>query len=228
MPLWQIWHLVVRLDDFLWYASHEWGGDNETAPVLHNYALSFALSRTDRIASSDGLPRYDEHLEPLDVYCTPGRIVAGSGARLRTVLTFNSVDNPTQLTQAMRLGEKCNDPKFGKRTVLVPGVRFEFVAFTRRGFALPRIFRLGKKLSPVVREQTEEVVGDVFEQEGDSELVPTHAINPLDVSGTVSHAVPRIIPPHMVYERAGIRSDAFVRSGRHVVHLPKRVRAWSE
>jgi CRISPR type I-D-associated protein Csc1 len=217
------WRVVARLDDFLWFASYEWGSNNETAPVLHGYALSFAMSGTERVLSLGGVPNYADDLAPLDIYCTPARLIPG-GPRQRTVITFNSVDGPTLLTQALAIGEKVNDPKFGKRQVLVPGLRFELVAFTRRGFELPRVFRLGKKRSPVVREQAVELTGRRFH--ADDETTPFHAINPLDVSGDVTRCLVRSIPPHLIYEWASIRADEFIRDGNLVVHVPARVRSW--
>lgn len=220
----RLWRVVLRLDDFLWFASHEWGSDNETAPAFHGYALSFALSGTERTLAWGGVPRYDEDLASLDVYCTPGRLMATPRRALRTVITFNSVDGPTQLTQALAIGEKVNDPKFGKRQMLVPGLRFELVVFTRRGFELPRVFRLGKKRSPVVCECAIPVAGRRFHSDDDIE--PSHAVSPLDVSGQVTRCVPRSIPPHLIYERASIKNDEFVRDGKVVVHIPARVRSW--
>jgi len=215
--------LVVRLDDFLWFSSSEWGGDNETIPVLHGYALSFALSGRERVVSAGGVPSYDQDLEAIDVYCTPGRLIARPSSRQRGVFTFNSVDNPTQLTQALRIGEKVNDPKFGKRQVLLPGLRFELVAFTRREAVLPRVFRLGKKRSPIVVEAHEDVdVRRASERDG----APDHAVSPADVTGRVVRCVPCPIPPHMVFERAEIENDVFATAGRRLVHIPARVRRW--
>jgi len=218
------WRVVVRLDDFLWFSSHEWGGNNETASVLHGYALSFAFSGTERVLSVGGVPDYDRDLDALDVYCTPARMLRTTQTRHRTALTFNSVDEPTQLTQALRIGDKVNDPKFGKRQVLVPGLRFELVAFTRRSFALPRVLRLGKKRSPIVREECEELRGHAFHS--DDAVTPSHAVSPLDVEGEVVRCLFQSIPPHLVYERADIRNDQFFRDGPFIVHVPKRVRGW--
>jgi len=219
----RIFRAVIRLDDFLWFASYEWGGDNETAPLIHNYALSFALSGQDRVDTGGGVPNYDEDLRSIDVYCTPARLMP---LRLkhgqRTVLTFNSVDNPTQLTQALRVGEKVNDPKIGKRQVLLPGLRFQLFAFTRRGAVLPRVFRLGKKRSPVVVEECEQLRVTLFK----GSETTCHAVSPLDISGKVVRCVPRAIPPHLVYEWASIEDDTFLRTAHGVVHLPERVRNW--
>ncbi len=222
----RVWRVVLRLDDFLWFSSYEWGNDNETAPVLHGYALSFAMSGAERVVAVGGVPRYAEDLEQLDVYCTPARLVPDHPrARQSTVFTFNSVDGPTQLTQAMAIGEKANDPKFGKRQVLVPGLRFELIAFTRRGYSPPRVFRLGKKRSPVVRESLVEVQGRTFRSAEESE--PSHAINPLDVAGEVTRAIVRPVPPHLVYEKAFIKDDDFIRDGAVLVHVPERVKSWA-
>ena len=222
-PAIRIHSVTLRLDDYLWFASFEWGREIETAPSLHNYALSFGLSGIDRVISVGGVPNYDEDLRALDVYTTPATLSRSmTPERQRGVLTYNSVDNPTQLTQAMRVGEKANDPKFGRKHVLLPGLRFELVAFTRNDLALPRVFRLGKKRSPVVVERLEELKGRSFR--GDA--TPDHAVNPLDVVGRVASCIPRPMPPHMIYERASIEDDDFIRTDRMVVHVPKRVRAW--
>lgn len=223
--------VTLRLDDFLWFASFEWAGDSETALFLHSYALSFALGGRDRVVAGV-VPRYEEDLAELSVYCTPARLLDRAAApggllgwhagQLRTTFTFNSVDEPTQLTQALRIGPKVNDPKIGRRQVLVPGLRFQFVAFTRDGFRLPRVVRLGKKRSPVVLEDVEPISGARF-RGGAS---PDHAVNPLDVDGRVLRYVPAAIPPHLIYDRAEIEEDEFIRAGNRVVHIPKRVRSW--
>lgn len=229
MPVnFEVQFVTLRLDDFLWFASFEWAGDSETALFLHSYALSFALGGYDRVLG-DTVPRYEADLAALSVYCTPARLLAhqvGPAGRrqthLSTAFTFNSVDGPTQLTQALGIGEKVNDPKLGRRQVLVPGLRFEFVAFTRDAFRLPRVVRLGKKRSPVVIERVDPVLGRTFR--GDAS--PDHVVNPLDVTGRVTRYVPVAIPPHLVYDRAEIEDDEFIRAGARVVHLPERVRAW--
>lgn len=222
--------VTLRLDDFLWFASFEWAGDSETAPFLHSFALSLALGGRDRVLGGT-VPQYEEDLNAISVYCTPGRLdgrfafsqrPATRQAQLGTSFTFNSVDEPTQLTQALALGEKVNDPKLGRRQVLVPGLRFEFVAFTRDDFRLPRVARLGKKRSPVVIERLERISGHRFR--GDA--TPDHAVNPLDVKGRVTRYIPVAIPPHLIYERAEIEQDEFIRAGDRVVHVPERVRLW--
>lgn len=231
MPGFAAQFVTLRLDDFLWFASFEWAGDSETAPFLHSYALSFALGGHDRVFAGT-VPRYEEDLAELPVYCTPARILEGRigpvgrrglrVAQVSTTFTFNSVDEPTQLTQALGIGDKVNDPKIGRRQVLVPGLRFEFVAFTRDSFRLPRVTRLGKKRSPVVIERVEPVSGTVFR----GTASPDHALNPLDVAGRVLRYVPVAIPPHLVYDRAEIEEDEFIRAGNRAIHVPKRVRSW--
>jgi hypothetical protein len=143
-------------------------------------------------------------------------------AQVSTTFTFNSVDEPTQLTQALGIGDKVNDPKIGRRQVLVPGLRFEFVAFTRDAFRLPRVTRLGKKRSPVVIERVEPIPGAVFQ----GTASPDHALNPLDVAGRVLRYVPIAIPPHLIYDRAEVEDDEFIRAGNRAIHVPKRVRSW--
>ena len=219
----EILSVTLRLDDYLWFASFEWGREIETAPLLHGYALSFALASVERVVALGGTPNYDKDLLNLDLYCTPATLSTRSAsARQRGVFTYNSVDNPTQLTQALRIGDKANDPKFGRRHVLLPGLRFDLVVFLRNGAVLPRVFRLGKKRSPVVVERAELLTGRAFH--GDA--VPDHAVNPRDVEGHVRSCIPRPMPPHMIYERASIADDEFVRTERMIVHVPQRVRAW--
>lgn len=222
--------VTLRLDDFLWFASFEWAGDSDTALFLHSFALSIALGGREHILGGT-VPQYEEDLNALSVYCTPARLdprfsrarpYNAGQAQLSTSFTFNSIDEPTQLTQALRLGDKVNDPKLGRRQVLVPGLRFEFVAFTRNAFQVPRVARLGKKRSPVVIERVERISGHRFR--GDA--TPDHAVNPLDVEGRVVRYVPVAIPPHLIFDRAEIQQDEFIRAGNHVIHVPVRVRLW--
>jgi CRISPR-associated protein Csc1 len=223
----RVLRLTLRLDDYLWFASYEWGKEIETAPVLHSYALSFALSGREKVIATGGVPDYEADLAEIDVYCTPARLILdrSPSPRRRAVLTYNSVENPTLLTESKRLaGGKSNDPKFGRRQVLVPGLRFDLVAFVRRDCPLPRVFRLGKKRSPVVIEDAQEITGRANSVE--EPRVPSHAINPLDVTGQVLSCVPRVLPPHMVYETAEIRDDVFISTPTGPVHVPERVRRW--
>jgi hypothetical protein len=209
--------VTLRLDDFLWFASFEWAGDSDTALFLHSFALSIALGGRERVLGGT-VPQYEEDLNGLSVYCTPARLDQRFGrarssvarqSQLNTSFTFNSIDDPTQLTQALRLGDKVNDPKLGRRQVLMPGLRFEFVAFTRDKF-------------PVVIERVERISGHRFL--GDA--TPDHAVNPLDVGGRVVRYVPIAIPPHLIYDRAEIEQDEFIRAGNRVIHVPVRVRLW--
>lgn len=215
--------LTLRLHDYLWFASLEWGNDNETAPVIHAYALSFALSGHGRTFDEGGVPTYEDDLAAIDLYATPARVLTTPKRGARSSFTFNSIDDPSQLTEIKwHAAGKSNDPKFGKRQVLNPGLLFECVVFTKHDAPIPRVFRLGKKRSPVVVESRVELRGKPFEGQG----VPSHAVNPRDVTGRVTECIPLSIPPHMVYERAAIEDDTFLRQGATLVHVPRRVREW--
>lgn len=85
-----LYRCTLELHDSLYYATREIGRLYETEPVLHNYALCYALGLVDsdrhlttvsedhsyRYFCPDQVPKYQEHLMPLNdrgIYVTPAK-----------------------------------------------------------------------------------------------------------------------------------------------------------
>jgi CRISPR-associated protein Csc1 len=210
--------------DYLWFSSIEISKTAATLPLIHNYALSYAISGYSYGLYSGTTPRYAADLAEMPAYATPAR---PRGPVSRTRFTQNAVNSRTLRTEAPR---GANSPSLGWRLVLDPvwpdgpadrpSAGFDFYLFARASFGRPAVIRLGKKGCPVRLEWTE-VNGPVarFVEEA---VEPTHAVNPLDVQGEITAYEPVPIPPHLVLRVAEIRNDWFVFAGEHRVHVPRR------
>ena len=64
--------------DFLWFSSFEISKTAATFPLLHNYALSYALSGYSFGVFEGHAPRYAEDLSAMSAYATPARTDGGS------------------------------------------------------------------------------------------------------------------------------------------------------
>jgi CRISPR-associated protein Csc1 len=214
--------------DYLWFSSNEISKVSTTQPFLHNYALCYALSQRSFRLFVGSTPRYVEDAEgefgSMPLYATP----AYASNVSRTTVTFNAVNSLTLTTGDSKTS---NTPNLGKRVYLNllwephnaqrPQQGYEFFVFVFDDYQLPRVFRLGKKGAPI-RVYWEEFLNPiaVFRELPQR---PTHVVNPLDISGTLSNYEPIAIPPHLLLRTATIERDWFVSSGRHTVHVPKRV-----
>ncbi len=212
--------------DYLWFSSLEISKTAATLPLIHNYALSYAISGYSYGLYSGNAPRYATDLDAMPAYATPGR---PRGLVSRTRLTQNAVNSRTLRTDDAPRG--ANSPALGWRLVLDPVWRdgplertivgFDFYLFARASFAAPAVIRLGKKGCPA-RLEWREVTAPVarFVEEA---VQPTHAVNPLDVQGEIAAYEPVPIPPHLVLRVAEIRNDWFVFSDEDRVHVPRRL-----
>ncbi len=218
--------------DYLWFSSTEISKVSTTLPVIHNYALTYALSAFSYAAYWGNTPRYRDDLDKMPLYTTPA--VAESAPR--TKVTYNAVDSLTLRTD---VGPSVNTPNLGWRVYLDPvyarqgqkteeGYTFFAFVFVQAhtavfGDSQPQsVFRLGKKGAPV-RVWWQEIANPlaVFRKE------PTrvgHLINPLDVSGEVKAFDAISIPPHLLLRSAEIASDWFILGAGAPIHLPKTVR----
>lgn len=214
--------------DYLWFSSFEISKTAATLPLIHNYALSYALSGYSYGISVGSTPRYTQDLEAMPAYATPAR---PQGSIARTRFTQNAVNSRTLRTDDAPRGS--NSPALGWRLVLDPVWRtnaaesdvpgFVFYVFARSPFHLPAVVRLGKKGCPVRLEWQE--VTPAVAVFTDSVVRPTHAVNPLDIQGEIISYDPLPIPPHLIFRVAEIRNDWFVFSEEHSVHLPRRFSA---
>lgn len=209
--------------DYLWFSSTEIGQVSTTLAVLHNYALSYALSGFSW-AIPPATPQYQADLTQMRIYTTPTELQASAA---RTAITYNAVDAWTQTTE---LGPNVNTPKLGKRVYLDPIFEppndeergYHVFAFAFSGSAPPGVFRLGKKGAPM-RARWREVEHPQAEFHEDHQQ-PSHLLNPLDVAGTIIRFEQVTIPPHLLLRSAVVSGDWFIRVARDVVHLPQLVR----
>lgn len=213
--------------DYLWFSSTEISKVSATLPVLHNYALSYALAHYERGVSVGSTPAYADDLACMPLYATPAQADAFVS---RTAVTFNALDSVTLRTDVK---PNVNTPDFGKRVYLdplferreedKPRLGYLFYLFTFDRSAPRGVTRLGKKGCPVrVRWEEIEWARAAF---SDRPKRPSHVVNPLDVSGQVLRYEPVALPPHMLLRSAEIAEDWFIERGPHVIHLPKIVLA---
>lgn len=212
--------------DYLWFSSFEISKTAATLPLIHNYALSYALSGYSHGVYVGNTPRYAEDLNAMSAYATPAR---PEGAVARTRFTQNAVNSRTLRTDDAPRGS--NSPALGWRLVLDPVWRndaaegdllgFTFYLFAREPFRPPTVVRLGKKGCPVRLEW--EGITPAVAVLIDTPVRPTHAVNPLDVQGEILSYDPLPIPPYLIFRVAEIRNDWFVFSDDHRVHVPRRL-----
>lgn len=210
--------------DYLWFSSFEISKTAATLPLIHNYALSYALSGYSYGLYFGNTPRYSEDLAAMSAYATPAR---PKGSVARTRFTQNAINSRTLRTDDAPRGS--NSPALGWRLVLdpvwsgMPGYNstgFDFYLFSKAVFKPPSVVRLGKKGCPVRLHWKE--ISPAVAVYSDKAIRPTHAVNPLDVQGEIAAYEPVPIPPHMILRVAEIRNDWFIFSGEHCIHLPGR------
>lgn len=211
--------------DYLWFSSFEISKLAGMVPVIHSYALSYAISSYSYGIHPGGGPTYEEDLAAMPAYATPA---LPAGRTSLTRFTQNAINSVTLRTDDAPPG--INTPALGFRLVLdpiwrtVPGERdlsgFGLYIFAKSEYRLPSVLRLGKKGCPV-RLDTEEIRLPIAVRT-ESVVRPTHAVNPLDVQGKVKAYQPVPLPPYLILKIADIQDDWFVFSGRHKIHVPAR------
>jgi CRISPR-associated protein Csc1 len=220
----RLFYAILEAHDFLWFASYDVSGLSSTEVVVHNYALSYALSRFERGIVFEQVPTYEADLAQMPLYTTPADLLVGDNPFAGKVkLTWNALETRTQRTQDPDF-RKRNTPMIGQRVVVAPMTRFGFYVFTFDGGQPPGAIRLGKKRSPC-RVRYTEIPNPVGRR--DETFAPSHLVNPLDVSGKVEAFNTVNIPPHLLLRNARLRDDYVVyhKEGRvyHTVHVPGRV-----
>jgi CRISPR-associated protein Csc1 len=223
----RLFYAVLEAHDFLWFASYDMSGLSSTEVVVHNYALSYALSRFERGVVFEQVPTYEADLAQMPLYTTPADLLAeGNPFAGKIKLTWNALDTRTQRTGDPRYNKR-NTPMIGRRVVVAPMTRFDFYVFTFDSSHPPGAIRLGKKRSPC-RVRYVEMLQPVARRIEET-FTPSHLVNPLDVSGRVEAFNIVNIPPHLLLRNTRLRDDYAVqhKEGRvyHTVHLPGRVLA---
>ncbi|MBY0552133.1 MAG: type I-D CRISPR-associated protein Cas5/Csc1 [Candidatus Obscuribacterales bacterium] len=209
--------------DFLWFSSFEISKTSTTAPILHNYALTYAVNGFSHGTYSGCVPRYKEDLALMSSYATPALPRTQPKS---TRFTQNAINSFTLRTDDAPGGR--NSPALGWRVVLDPTWRgkdsltgFQFYLFADEDFVPPSVVRLGKKGCPIRISWSEIDTGEpVFCK---SPVIPSHAVNPLDVTGKIVSCSPVPIPPHLVFRQAEIQDDWFLFKDGHRVHVPARL-----
>lgn len=213
-----LFHCELENHDYLWFSSFEISKTSYTSEMLHNYALSYALSGFGRVLTTSLAPTYESDLAQMTHYSTPA--VANRVSRTR--FTGNAVNDRT-----LRTDDKpgnINSPDLGWRIVIDPWMNpansFSCYVFTKTG-TVPGVVRLGKKGCAVRIRSTELAEADA--QLIEQSVAPTHPVNPLDVNGDLVEYRLVPMPPHLLLTDVQIKREWFVISGRHRVQVPRRV-----
>ena len=182
-----IYRCQIELHDSLYFATREIGRLYETEPVIHNYALCYALGLVDSaiysttVAEEDSyryfcpeqIPKYEQHLTALNqqgIYVTPARSISHAS----TLNTWKYANNNYHVE--MEKTQK-NIPGFGRTKEIAPESKFEFFVISEKPLKLAKWIRLGKWMSKA-ELKTEEIT-NVESKNGD--FIFPYLLNPLDV-----------------------------------------------
>ena len=182
-----IYRCQIELHDSLYFATREIGRLYETEPVIHNYALCYALGLVDSetysttVAEKDSyryfcpeqIPKYEQHLTALNqqgIYVTPARSISHAS----TLNTWKYANNNYHVE--MEKTQK-NIPSFGRTKEIAPESKFEFFVISEKPLKLAKWIRLGKWMSKA-ELKTEEIT-NVESKNGD--FIFPYLLNPLDV-----------------------------------------------
>jgi CRISPR-associated protein Csc1 len=182
-----IYRCLFELHDSLYFATREIGRLYETEPILHNYALCYALGLVDsdrhcttvaeehsyRYFCPEQVPKYAEHLTPLNqqgIYVTPARALRHTAVLHTWKYANNNYHVEMEKTQK-------NIPSFGRAKEVAPESLFECYIFADKPLALPKWIRLGKWMSKA--EVAIEPLSNIELRTGD--FICAHPLNPLDV-----------------------------------------------
>jgi CRISPR-associated protein Csc1 len=186
-----IYRCILELHDSLYFATREIGRLYETEPILHNYALCYALGLVDsetysttvseehsyRYFCPEQVPKYEEHLTPLNqqgIYVTPARAVNHAAILNTWKYANNNYHVEMEKTQK-------NIPSFGRAKEIAPESQFEFFIISEKTLKLPKWIRLGKWMSKGELALSE-LPKPKRHQEG--EFTFPYPLNPLDVMFT--------------------------------------------
>ena len=202
-----IYRCQLELHDSLYFATREIGRLYETEPVLHNYALCYAMGLVDsefhhtsvseehsyRYFCPEQVPKYEEHLTPLNqqgIYITPARSLSHAAILNTWKYANNNYHVEMEKTQK-------NIPSFGRAKEIAPESRFEFFAISQKPLKLPRWIRLGKWASKA--ELIVEELPKAKQSEG--RFTFPYPLNPLDVMFTnrvISYDVVNMPPVSLI------------------------------
>ncbi|MDH6099394.1 type I-D CRISPR-associated protein Cas5/Csc1 [Anabaenopsis sp. FSS-46] len=202
-----IYQCQLELHDSLYFATREIGRLYETEPIIHNYALCYALGLVDseihsttvadehsyRYFSQEQVPKYEEHLIPLNqqkIYITPARVLHHSAILNTWKYANNNYHVEMEKTQK-------NIPSFGRTKEIAPESQFEFFLIAEKPIKLPKWIRLGKWMS-----KAEVTVTELHNSHTTEGLFTCkYPLNPLDVMFTnqvISYDVVNMPPVSLI------------------------------
>ncbi len=204
-----IYHCQIELHDSLYFATREIGRLYETEPVIHNYALCYALGLVDseiysttvseehsyRYFCPEQVPKYEPHLTALNqqgIYVTPGRSISHSS----TLNTWKYANNNYHVE--MEKTQK-NIPSFGRTKEIAPESKFEFFIISEKSLKLAKWIRLGKWMSKAAVEIVEQK--EVKRSPSETDFIFPYLLNPLDVMFThqvISYDVVNMPPVSLI------------------------------
>ncbi|PIG90761.1 type I-D CRISPR-associated protein Cas5/Csc1 [Gloeocapsopsis sp. IPPAS B-1203] len=199
----------LELHDSLYYATREIGRLYETEPVLHNYALCYALGLVDsevyattvveehsyRYFCPEQVPKYKEHLTPLNrqgIYVTPARSIEHTAMLNTWKYTNNNYHVEMEKTQK-------NIPSFGRAKEVAPESLFEFFVICQKEIQLPKWIRLGKWMSKAEVKQLDYL--EVKPSTTEENFTFPYPLNPLDAMLThqiISYDVVNMPPVSLI------------------------------
>jgi CRISPR-associated protein Csc1 len=226
-----IYRCQLELHDSLYFATREIGRLYETEPIIHNYALCYALGLVDseiysttvaeensyRYFCPEQVPKYEEHLIPLnqqEIYVTPARSLNHTAVLNTWKYANNNYHVEMEKTQK-------NIPSFGRAKEIAPESQFEFFVITQKSIKLPKWIRLGKWMSKA------EVNSEELLQPKTTEGIFNckHPLNPLDVMFTnqvISYDVVNM-PPVSLIQNVQMQGEYYYFNNVKDVKIPKRM-----
>ena len=115
------YRIRIELEDYLFFASMEKGKVAETAPLIHNYALAYALSwAISPYYQEQQAPGYEKQLQPLNeegIYIFPASPLKVT----HRLMQYNTTPEALWMVRHQSLGY----PNWGFIKCLRPGSRFE-------------------------------------------------------------------------------------------------------
>jgi CRISPR-associated protein Csc1 len=183
-----LYRCTLELHDSLYFATREIGRLYETEPILHNYALCYALGLVDsdrhsttvseehsyRYFCPEQVPKYEEHLTPLNqqgIYVTPARAVHHTAILNTWKYANNNYHVEMEKTQK-------NIPSFGRAKEIAPESQFQCFIISEKPLTLPKWVRLGKWMSKA-EVMLEELPKP--KQHQSARFTFPYPLNPLDV-----------------------------------------------
>lgn len=155
----RIYRCELEMYDYLFYATTERGKIAETGAYIHNYALTYALSKlwNDKTKlppryHQKQQPNYKVELNSVDFYVTPAKLIRGR----QKIIQYNTINEGYSLSKGRSLGY----PNWGYIKPFLPGSQFRFYILAEKELEIPLYIRLGKFMgkAKLIIEEAQSVV----------------------------------------------------------------------